>query len=119
MANTFTKMVPSGSTTGMGIKVVATATLGTLFHTAVSGTTNFDEIWMWLFNSDTVSHNVTIEFGDATAPDHNIVITIPPKAGLICAVPGLILQNGLVVTVFADAANVVTMTGYVNRITVT
>jgi hypothetical protein len=118
MANTFTKIVPSGSTTGMGIKVVAVATLGTLFHQAGAGTTNFDEIWLWLFNSDTASHVVTIEFGDATAPDHNIVIVVPPKAGLICAIPGLVLQNSLSVTVFADAANLVTMSGYVNRITV-
>lgn len=118
MATTFSKIAPSGSTNGMGIKITATGTLGTTFHTAVTGTTSFDEIWLYLFNSDTSSHVVTIEYGDASAPDHNIVLTIQPKAGLLLAVPGLILDNGKVVTVFADAANVITMSGFVNRITV-
>lgn len=118
MANTYSKVVPSGSTNGMGIKVTATATAGTLFHTAVAGTDSMDEIWLYLFNSDTTSHVVTVEFGGATAPDQNIVLTLQPKSGLVCAVPGLILNNGTTVKVFADAANVITMSGFVNRITV-
>lgn len=118
MSTTFSKLVPSGSTNGMGIKIAATATLGTTFHTAIAGTVSFDEIWLYLFNSDTSSRVVTIEYGDASAPDHNIVQTIQPKSGLVLAVPGLILNNGKVVTVFADATNVVTMSGFINRITV-
>lgn len=109
----------SGSTDGMGIKVAATSSTGTTIHTAVSGTTagTFDEVWLWAFNSDTADIVLTIEFGDTTAPDHNIVVTIPYKAGLVPVAPGLILQNGKVVTAFAGTANKVTLSGFVNAIT--
>ncbi len=109
----------SGSTDGMGIKVVATATPGTALHTAVAGVVagTFDEIWLYAYNSDTVSRVLTIEFGDATAPDHNIVITLAPQSGLQLIVPGLILQNAETVKAFCDAANKVTLSGFVNTMT--
>lgn len=109
----------SGSTDGKPIKVVQTATAGDTIHTAVAGTTagTFDEIWLYAYNSDTTARILTIEFGDATAPDHNIVVTIPSKTGLQLVVPGLILQNGQTVTAFASAANVITLSGFVNSIT--
>lgn len=112
----------SSSTDGMGIKIAATATAGTAIHTATNSSTpgsggTWDEIWLWAFNSDTVNRTLTIEFGDATAPDHNIIQVIPPSAGLVLVVPGLILQNSATVKGFASAANVVTVSGFINRIT--
>ncbi len=106
----------------MGIKVVAVATAGTAIHTATSSSTpgsggTWDEIWLWAYNSDSVSRNLTIEFGDATAPDHNIFQTIPSQSGEVLVVPGFILQNSATVKAFASAANVVAVSGYVNRIT--
>jgi hypothetical protein len=112
----YTKNTLSGSTNGKPIKVVATATLGTTIHTTPAGTTSLDEIWLYAFNSDTLDRTLTIEYGGATAPDQNIVLTVPKQAGLVLVVPGLLLQNSLVVTAFASAANVVTISGYVNRI---
>ena len=75
----------SGSTDGMGIKVVATATLGTTIHTSTSPTTagSWDEVWLWAFNSNSTTETLTIEFGDATAPDHNIVLVLASKSGLV------------------------------------
>lgn len=109
----------SASTDGRGIKVVATGTTGTTIHTAVAGTTagTFHEIWLYAYNSDTADRLLTIEFGGTTAPDDNIKVVIPTQAGLVLVVPGLILQNGSVVTAFAAAANVVTIQGFVNSIT--
>jgi len=109
----------SESTDGKGIKVVATATAGTAIHTAVAGTTpgTFDEIWLFAYNSSADPVTLTIEFGDATAPDHNIVLSLASKSGLILIVPGLILQNGATVKAFASSANVVTISGFVNSIT--
>lgn len=109
----------SGSTDGKAVKIAATATPGTLIHTAVVGTTSgtYDEIWLYAYNSDSVARTLTIEFGGATAPDQNIVVTLPPLNGLQLIVPGLILQNGLTVKGFASAANVVTVSGFVNSIT--
>ena len=113
---TFTKKKLSGSTDGRGIKVVQTGTLGTTIHTAVAGTTDFDEIWLFAYNGHTGNVVLTIEFGGATVPDDNIVLTLTPKTGLFLVVPGLILQNGSVVTAFADVGNVVVITGFVNNI---
>ena len=109
----------SGSTDGMPIKVVATATAGTTIHTAVAGTTagTFDEIWLYAYNGHTAAVDLTIEYGGATVPDQNIIVTLEAKSGLQMIVPGLILQNGLVVKAFASVANVITLSGWVNSIT--
>ncbi len=108
----------SASTDGKGIKIAATATAGTLLHTATSSTTNvWDEVWIWIFNSDTVVRNVTIEFGGATAPDFNIVQQVPSQCGLVLVVPGLVLQNATTVRAFGSAANVLTANGFVNTVT--
>lgn len=116
MSTTFTKQLLSGSTNGKQIKVAATSTPGTTIHTAVSGTTNLDEIWIYAFNSDSSDRVLTIEWGGTTAPDDNIVVTIPFKAGLLLIVPGLVLQNALVIKAFCSTANVIDVTGFVNRI---
>lgn len=113
---TIEKFALSGSVNGKPVKVVAVATLGTTIHTAVTGTTSFDEIWLWAYNGDTVSRILTIEYGGATVPDQNIIVTLPSKSGVQLVVPGLLLQNALVVTAFASAANVITLSGYVNRL---
>jgi hypothetical protein len=109
----------SGSTDGKPIKVVATATLGTTIHTAVAGTVagTFDEIWLFAYNGHTDPVTLTIEFGGVTVPDQNIITTLASKSGLQLVVPGLILQNGMVITAFASIANVITLSGFVNSIT--
>lgn len=109
----------SGSTDGKAIKVVQTATAGDTIHTAVAGTTagTFDEIWLWAYNGHTADVVLTLEWGGATVPDQNIVVTIPFKAGLVPIVPGFILQNGMVVKAFAGTTNVITLNGFVNTIT--
>ena len=82
----FTKEIFSGSTNGRNIKVVATATAGTLIHTANS--TAKDEIWLYACNTDTIARKLTIEFGGATSPDDLIEVTIAPEAGLVLVIPG-------------------------------
>ena len=113
------KRLLSGSTDGKAILVVQTATAGTTIHTAVNSTTagTYDEIWLWAYNGHTADVVLTIEFGGATVPDQNIVVTIPFKSGLVPVVPGLILQHVMVVKAFAATANVITLTGFVNAIT--
>ena len=115
---TFSKRILSGSTDGKAIKVVQTATAGTTIHTAVSGTSNIDEIWLYAINSSASSVKLTIEWGQADAPDGNIELTVLPEAGLVTVIPGLLLQNSLVVKAFAGTANVIMLHGFVNRITV-
>jgi len=106
----------SGSTDGKQIKVAATATPGTLIHTAVSGTTDLDEIWLYAYNHHTANVDLTIEWGGVASPDDLVQITIPFKAGRFLVVDGKLLQNGLIVRAFASVANVVMIDGFVNRI---
>ena len=114
---TFSKQLLSGSTNGKAIKVAQTATAGTTIHTAVSGASSLDEIWLYAHNSSAATVKLTLEWGEATAPDGNIEINIGAEGtGLVLVAPGLLLQNSLVVKAFAGTANVVTLTGYVNRI---
>jgi hypothetical protein len=114
---TFTKQLLSGSTNGKAIKVAATSTAGTTIHTAVSGTSSLDEVWLYAHNSSASTVKLTLEWGEATAPDGNIEINIGAEGtGLVLIAPGILLQNSLVIKAFAATANVVTITGYVNRI---
>lgn len=114
---TFRKNKLSASTNGRAIKIAATSSPGTTLHTAVTGTSDWDEVWIWAVNTDTTPRKVTIEYGGTTSPDDLIEVTIAAESGLALIVPGLILQNGSVVKAFAATADVVNCHGYVNRIT--
>ena len=112
----FEKRLLSGSTNGRPILVVATATAGTLMHTAVAGTTDLDEVWLYAVNSDTTDRKLTIEWGGVTVPNDLIEETVTAESGLTLVAPGLLLQNGLIVRAFAATANVITIHGFVNRV---
>ena len=113
---TFTKAVLSGSTSGKGVVVAATATAGTLIHTAVAGASAIDEVWLYAVNTSTSAVKLTIEYGAATAPDNNIELTVAAESGLVLVSPGLILNGGLTVKAFAATASVIVLYGYVNKI---
>ena len=104
---TFTKTLLSGSTNGKAILVAATASPGTTIHTAVTGTSSLDEIWLYAVNSSGEDVKLTIEWGETTAPNGNIELTLPGESGLTLVIPGLLLQNSLVVRAFASVANVI------------
>ena len=118
---TFTKKILSGSTDGKAVKVAATATAGTTIHTGSATTTTLDEVWIYAVNSSASSVKLTIEWGEATAPDGNIEVTVLPEAGLVTVIPGLLIVGNatpLVVKAFAGTASVVAIHGFVNQITV-
>jgi hypothetical protein len=71
---------------------------------------------LYAINTHTADVLLTIEWGEATAPDGNILVTIPFKGGYKQVIPGLLLQNNLVVKAFAGTANVILINGHVNRI---
>jgi hypothetical protein len=110
----YTKVKLSGSTDGKAIKVAATATLGTTIHAAHA--TNLDEVWLWVTNQDTTVRTLTIEWGGATSPDCLMTVSVSSKSGHLLIVPGHLMTNSLVITAFASAANVLMISGYVNRI---
>ncbi len=110
----FTKVLLSGSTDGRPIDVVATATPGTLIHTADA--TDTDEIWIYAVNTSGADRDLTIEFGGVTAADL-ITVKVESDAGLVLIVPGLPLTNSLVVRAFGSIASDMNIVGFVNRIT--
>lgn len=112
---TFSKLALSGSTNGKPIAVAATSTPGTTIHTAQSGTSGLDEIWLYAVNSSTTSVKLTIEFGGTTTAE-NIELTITGESGLVLVIPGLVLNNSQVVRAFAGTGSVINISGYVNRI---
>jgi hypothetical protein len=121
MATTFTKKTLSNSTDGKAVLVAATATAGTLIHTGSTTVTTLDEVWIYAVNSSASSVKLTIEWGEATAPNGNIEVTVLPEAGLVTVVPGLLLKGNataLTVKAFAGTASVIAIHGFVNQITV-
>ena len=115
---TFSKIKLSGTPAdGRNIKITTTATAGDTIHTAVSGTSDLDEVWLYACNTDSADRKLTIEYGGVASPDDLTEVTITAEAGWVLVCPGLLLQNGLLVKAFAAAANVVMINGYVNRIT--
>ena len=117
---TFSKQKLSGSTRGAPIKVVATASTGTTIHQMPAQNGITDEIWLYAYNSSASSVVLTIQFGGTTAVDNDIKVSIPATSGLTLVVPGLILQSDITlinsVYAYAGTANVITLSGYVNRI---
>ena len=113
---TYSKELLSGSTQGKGILVTAPSTAGTLIHTAVTGTTDLDEIWLYAVNTHSADIKLTLEWGEATEPNGNIEITVPAEEGLMLLVPGLLLQNGKTVKALAGTTNEIVIHGYVNKI---
>ena len=117
---TFSKMALSGGSDGLGITVVATATAGTLIHTASTTATTIDEVWLYAVNTSATARTLTIEFGGVNATKDLIQqsIAVTPS-GLVLVCAGLIIQGNAtakIVRAFASAASVVEIFGFVNRI---
>lgn len=112
-----TKRALSGSTNGKKILVTATSTPGTQIHQAVTGTANFDEIWIYACNTSATAVELSIEWGGVSSPSDISIISVPAKSGEYLIIPGDILQNSLDVKAFAGTGSVVNITGFVNRIT--
>lgn len=116
----FSKQLLSGSSQGRAIKVVATASTGTTIHATGTSSTIIDEVWLYAYNSATGNVLLTIQYGGTTAVDHDIKIIVPSQSGLTLIVPGLILTGtgaaANTVFAYADTTNVITISGFVNRI---
>ena len=119
---TFSKIALSGGgADGLGITVVATATAGTLIHTASNTATTIDEVWLYAVNTSATARTLTIEFGGVVTTKDLIQQSIGvTPSGLVLVCAGLIVQGNAtakVIRAFASAASVVEIFGFVNRIT--
>ena len=111
---TFTKVKLSESTNGRQIKVVQTATAGTLIHTCHA--TAQDELTLYAYNGHTADVVLTLELGGVSTPDDTIVQTITFKTGLTKILDGQPLTGSVAIRAFAPTPNVIMISGYVNRI---
>lgn len=114
-----TKQLLSGSTDGRQIKVTGTAT-GTAVTIHTADATATDIITLFANNSHNADVLLTIEWGGTTDPDDIIEVTLP-KVGVNGDGDRLIviskpLTNSLVVKAFASVANVIKISGDVNRV---
>ena len=116
---TYSRLLLSGSTSGKPIPVAATATPGTLLHTAVAGATSFDEVYLWASNVSGAAVLLTVPWGGVADPSDLLVrqVSIPANSALVPIALGQVLNGGLIVRAFAGTAGDVNITGYVNRIT--
>jgi len=119
---TFSKLTLSESSSGRPIKVTGTSISAspTQIHIASSTTGVYDEVWIYAQNNHTADVAVRIGFGDVTDPDDIIEYTVKTKGGLYLVVPGLILSGKatpMIVKAAAGTANVISLSGYINRIT--
>lgn len=115
---TYSRKILSGSTSGRVIPVAATATPGTLIHTAAAGAAAWDEIYLWVSNVTASPATLTIEWGGVTDPGDHVVkaISVPANSPPIPIVTGEVLNGGLVVRAFSGTASALNISGYVNAI---
>lgn len=119
---TFAKVLLSGGSQGRAIKVAATTSgsAGTTIHTTGTSASVIDEVWLYATNSSSLNVVLTIQWGGVTAVDNETKLTIPPNSGLTLVMPGLVLTGtgsaGNVIAAYAGTTNVITVSGYVNRI---
>ncbi len=110
----FVKLPLSGSTNGKLIEVVATATPGTLIHTA--DVADLDEIYMYAENKTGADVTLTVEWGGVLAADLIQTKVNKLDKGLVLVIPGGILTGGLIVRAFSPVASEIRIMGWVNRI---
>lgn len=109
---TFTKGSGQGSG-GKGLLITAT-TVGTAqtLHTAVTGTATADLFRVLLVNNSAAGVEVTLVFDPDDGSDNvTVTETIPAQSGAFTPIPDdltFVLNDSLVVKVYADTASVVT-----------
>lgn len=118
---TYTKEFLSNSSNGRPILVAGTNTgTATSIHFTSTSNTNIDEVWLYGVNTNVDTQILYIEFGSNTSPNDLIPITMKPNDGLYVCIPGLPLRGTGTATsnikAYASTANVISVTGYVNRI---
>lgn len=116
---TYTKTILSGSSQGQPILIAATSSPGTAIHSTGTSSSIIDNVTLYAHNTDTTARKLTVELG-GTATANTIEVTIPAESGLMLVIPQLPLTGtgaaAKSVAAFCATANVVAISGYVDRI---
>lgn len=121
---TFSKQKLSASTDGKVILVksstFSSGNTNLNMHVSVSGSTDWDEIWIYIANTETTPLELEMQWGRTSGSSDTTVdmyVTIPSKSGFILIVPGIILNNSQAVRCRCSTADKLQVMGFVNRIT--
>jgi hypothetical protein len=108
----------SGSTNGRPIPVAATATPGTLIHTAVAGASAFDEVYIYASNVTGAAATLTLEFGGVGDPGDHLTkgYSIAANSGPIPIATGQRVQGGVPIRAFSATGSAINVTGFYNRV---
>lgn len=113
---TYSKELLSGSTDGRGILVSTASPIDgtdTTIHTTPAASEP-DLVTLFVYNDDVEERELHIKWGGTTDP---FIQPIAARSGLSLVTADLPLQNSEVITASASAVNVLTIYGYVNRVT--
>jgi hypothetical protein len=117
---TYVKTLLSSSALGAPITVAATSSPGTTIHTTGVSASIIDEVWLYANNTSTSPVLLTVQFGGTSSPQHAKPITLAPQSGDVLIIAGLPLVGtdpaGSEIKAFAATASVITISGYINRI---
>jgi len=116
---TYTRLLLSGAGAGgIPIIVVATATPGTLIHTAVAGTASFDEVYLWVSNVTASDATLTIEWGSVVDPGGLMTkaVVVPANSPPTQISFGVPVNGTVIVRAFSGTASALNITGFINRI---
>lgn len=117
MALIYTPKILSGSANGRNISITATATPGTIIHTAISGIGEVDEIFL---EASAVSSSLTViglilELGGTDEVDRQYQ-EIDVGRGPIKILNGRRFDGGVVIRAYKLQAGILTIGGIVNNI---
>ena len=114
MADSFQKIILSGSTNGIGIPISAiTAGTANILHTADS--TSLDELWLAFTNNSANDCLLTLAIG-GIGSTNLINLVIPAGRGLVPVVSGLVYTGAVVIKAYASVTGALVGYGFVNRI---
>lgn len=103
--STYSKLKLSGSTDGRVVAITSLTSPGDTIHTAVSGTTDYDEVWLWAANNSDFDVILNLVLGSGI-----LKFPLLAKSNQII-LPGQVLHNSNVISAFLDS-NVDANTAY-------
>lgn len=114
---TVTKSKLSVSTNGKNIPIGGpTSGSATIIHTAVSGITSFDEVWVYASNNSTASVSCSILWGGGIEPDDMQRTILNPYSGRQLVIDGRLINSSSLVRAYASVSGSVNIDGFVNQI---
>lgn len=115
--NQATKLKLSGSTNGKPIQITTTSSPGDLIHTATNTANTLDEVWLYANNVKSSGNAIQLTIYTDTDNDANrIIVGIPFRKGLIYIIPGFVYDGSVNIRAYAAEADVINVSGWVNRI---